>query len=120
MVEAIKDKVIVKLMKRVHDGNIVVPDSAVMDPQLYGEVLSVGEEVGEAVKKGEVVVFHPSGGQAIVLKEQVLSVVKIEEVYGKLTDKDTLRCLKSLKIGKQEEEGRIVQPNTGGIIGGVK
>jgi len=109
MIEAVGDKIIVEEMKRAKsEGGIIIPEM-VMEPQRYGKVLSIGPEVTEGIKIGDVVVCHPRGMQSIVLEKKILGVVKADEVYGKLSD-DMCETLVTMEIGGVTEGEQIVKP----------
>ncbi len=96
-VQSVSDKVIVKVMhpKKIKtSGGIIIPDSAeaTVKPQLYGEVVSVGEEV-KNINAGDIIMFHGNGGQAIVLDEFICKVLCYGEIYG----------VASRNVDKQEE-----------------
>ena len=82
-VKAVKDKVVVEVLKSEEktEGGIIVPATAEKDPQGYGRVISVGEEV-TTIKEGDIVLFAKFGGQDILLDRQVMKVLMYNEVYG--------------------------------------
>jgi len=83
MIKAIGDKIIVEQMRRVETkGGIIIPDSA-GEPQGYGLVKSIGDEV-KNIKIGDVLVFHPRAGMDMLLYKKILKTLKYEEVYGSL------------------------------------
>ncbi len=95
--QAVSDKVVVKVMhpKKIKtSGGIIIPDSAeaAVKPQMYGEVISAGEEVKD-IDAGDVIMFHGNGGQAIVLDEFICKVLCYGEIYG----------IASKNEGKKEE-----------------
>ena len=123
-VQAVSDKVIVRLLRPREiktSGGIIVPETAkkMVEPQLYGEVLSVGEEV-KNVSVGDIIMFHAQqGGQDIVLDEYVCRVLCYGEIYGialKNVDKqeeipdEELMKITSIPI-KQKEKSNIVTLN---------
>ncbi len=69
----------------VTEGSIIIPSNVKMEPQKYGKVVSVGEQVTN-VNVDDIVVFHQSGGQTILLNKVVYRVLKNDEVYGILKD----------------------------------
>ena len=92
MLEAVKDKIIVEVLQRSKtSGGLIVPSTAVVDPQGYGKVISVGPDVNSDansdIKEGDILVFHLNGGMAVVMNNRILKVLNCGEVYGKLTDK---------------------------------
>ena len=106
MIQAVKDKIIVEEMIRARtSGGIVIPDTAVIDPQAYGRVISVGAEVQSLdVAEGDVLTFHIRGGMAAVFKKQAFRIIKYDEVYGKVTDPEIIEELDIVKIGAIEEK----------------
>jgi len=82
-VKAVKDKVVVEVLKSEEktEGGIIVPATAEKDPQGYGRVISVGEEV-TTIKEGDIVLFAKFGGQDILIDRQVMKVLMYNEVYG--------------------------------------
>ena len=86
-------------------GGIVIPDSAIIDPQSYGRVLSVGAEVQSLdIVEGDVLTFHTRGGMAAVFKKQAFRIIKYDEVYGKVTDPEIIEELDIVKMGAVEEK----------------
>ena len=110
MIKAINDHVVVEELKRTKTkGGIILPDKA-EDPQGYGKVLSVGEEV-KNTKEGDIIVFHNRGGQAALIGNKFLRILKNNEIYGILEDKQTLEVLVHLHIASEEKEtSNIIQP----------
>jgi len=87
--EAIGEHVIVKILdgEEVTRGGIVIPSNAQQPPQVYGKVLSVGDEVSSRkieLKPDDVIMFHQQGGQIILVEETQYRVLKVDEVYGKV------------------------------------
>lgn len=120
MIQAINDKIIVEEMKRTQTkGGIIFPQGS-GDPQGYGTVISVGEDV-KGLEKGHIVVFHQQGGQGALIGKKLLRVLKYDEVYGILNDKDTLDSLAEFEISgvsdegtmQVKEESRIIQASGG-------
>jgi len=86
-------------------GGIVIPDSAVVDPQSYGRVLSVGAEVQSLdIAEGDVLTFHTRGGMAAVFKGQAFRIIKYDEVYGKVIDPEIIEELDIIKIGAVQDK----------------
>ena len=87
VVQAVNDKIVVELImeEKVTPGGIYIPVNVDKDPQSYGVVLSVGEEV-ENIEVGDVVVFHKNGGMAIIVDKKILKVLTNKEVYGILKE----------------------------------
>ena len=119
MLEAVKDKIIVEVLQRSKtSGGLIVPSTAVVDPQGYGKVISVGPDVNSDansdIKEGDILVFHLNGGMAVVMNNRILKVLNYGEVYGKLTDKVIIEQLESLQLTSQE--GTAVPVPEGGLI----
>ncbi len=91
---AVADKIFVKILKKTKSkGGIILPDTVTQaEPQNYGLVLSIGEKV-EGVNVGDIVMFHPRGGQAVVIESSVYAVVVYNELYGVLKDEETAKQL---------------------------
>jgi len=85
--QAVKNKVLARIIKQesVTDGGIILPETAQNEPQSYGEVISVGEEV-VGIKEGDLIMFHKSAGQDIILQRKIVKVLMVEEVYGVLKE----------------------------------
>jgi chaperonin GroES len=101
MMQAVCDKIFVKILKKtMSKGGIILPDTVTQsEPQNYGLVLSVGEKV-EGVKEGDIVMFHPRGGQAVVIDNAVYAVVVYNELYGILQNEDVVKQLGEEKLEK--------------------
>lgn len=72
-------------IENVTEGGIVIPSNVKMEPQKYGKVLSIGEEV-KNVSVGDIIVFHQSGGQTIMINGTIQKVLKNDEIYGIIRD----------------------------------
>ena len=113
MIQALNDKVIVEEMIRAKtEGGLVIPDSATLDPQSYGRIVSVGEDVPDTIKSGDVITFHRNGGMATVFKRQAFRVLKYDEIYGKVEDEDIIKQLDIIKLDalSKKEASPIVKP----------
>jgi co-chaperonin GroES (HSP10) len=107
MIKAVADKIIVQFMRATKTkGGLILPDT-VTDPQGYGKVLSVGEDVNN-VEVGEFLVFHPRAGMDMLINKQILKVLKYDELYGKLEDQEIKDSLSPLTVGNPEQ--KLVQP----------
>jgi len=86
--QAIGEHVIVDVLEPEEktEGGLIIPGNAAALPQAYGKVITVGEEV-TTVKVDDVIFFHQSGGQVILIREKAYRILKIQEVYGILEDK---------------------------------
>jgi co-chaperonin GroES (HSP10) len=81
------------------------------DPQGYGRVVSVGEDV-KNIKEGDFLVYHPMAGMDMLMEKRILKVVKYEELYGILHDDSVKETLEVMQIGGNSEGTPIVQPAT--------
>ena len=102
MIQAVADKIIVKLMRvSKTQGGLLLPETA-SDPQGYGEVMTVGEFVTENtdIKEGDFLVFHPRAGMDMLMDSYVLKVLKYEELYGILTDDKIKETLDTITVGE--------------------
>lgn len=87
-IEALNDHVVVEVIEAVEetsDGGIIIPQSIVNRPQKYGKVISVGPCVEQVIQEGDLLIFAKHGGQDIILNNVVLKVLKVSEIYGKVT-----------------------------------
>lgn len=112
MIKAVSDKIIVEFLKReITSGGIIAPENALVDPQGYGKVLSIGEEV-QIIKEGDFIVFHPRAGMDMVLDTKILKVLKYEEIYGTIEDKDFIAQFEQLhfEMKPQVEKASIIKP----------
>jgi len=82
-VKAVKDKIVAEVLRSADktEGGIIIPETAEKDPQGYGRVISVGEEVG-TIKEGDIILFAKFAGQDILIDRQVMKVLLYNEVYG--------------------------------------
>lgn len=99
MIKAIEDKILVEVLRRnVSAGGIILPDGA-QDPQSYGKVMSIGSSARDkGFKEGDVLVCHVRGGMDSVINYKLLKILKLDEVYGVLTDEVTLNALESIEL----------------------
>lgn len=112
MIDAIDDKIIVEYLRvNTTEGGLIVPEGT-HEPQGYGKVLSVGNNV-KGIKKGVILVFHTRGGMDMILKNKVHKCIKYDEVYGILTDKQILKRLEPLEMVIKES---IITPPEKKII----
>lgn len=84
MIQAINDHVIVKEIiktEETRESGLVIPMTVKVEPQKYGEVVSVGELV-KNIKVGDTLIFHQAGGQAIIVDGVIQRVLKNSEIYG--------------------------------------
>lgn len=85
-ITAINNHVVVEELKQEErsENGIIIPGTVKVEPQKYGKVLSVGEEV-KNIKINDIVVFHQAGGQVIMLDGIIQRVLKNDEIYGVLS-----------------------------------
>lgn len=108
MIEAIGDKIVVQVLKRSKStGGIILPET-VQDPQGYGKVVSVGPDVKDKIKEGDILVMHPRGGMDVVMDKLLLKVLKADEVYGHLKNKEIRDSLDNMTLEPQKEQSTIV------------
>ncbi len=112
MITAIEDKIVVEILRReVSTGGIILPDGA-QDPQTYGKILSMGEKAKDkGLKEGDILVCHVRGGMDSIIGYKLLKILKIEEVYGLLTDEETLKALEEIKLQpeKKTEKSKLIK-----------
>lgn len=84
VMKAVKDKVFVKVLKEVEQttqGGLIVPGTVKKEPQKYGDVLSVGNDVKEIII-GDQIMFHDRGGQTIMINGEEYRILSENEIYG--------------------------------------
>jgi co-chaperonin GroES (HSP10) len=107
MIEAKGDIVVVdQLIRGKTSSGLIVPN-IVDEPQAYGRVTSVGEEV-KNYKVDDVIIFHKNGGMVVVLENKLLRVLKEPEIYGILVDAKVLSTLEEANL--KREDKRVVTP----------
>ena len=80
MINALADKIVVEFLRTTKsEGGLIIPDIA-QDPQGYGKVLSVGEDV-KIIKEGDILVFHMRAGMDLILDAKVQKCLKAEEEF---------------------------------------
>ena len=87
-INAVNNHVIVREFLNVEkkkESGIIIPETIKAEPQKYGEVISAGEKV-ENVKTGDTIMFHQSGGQAVIVDGVIYRVLKNDEVYAVITE----------------------------------
>ena len=96
-------------------SGLIIPD-AVQEPQAFCRVISVGEDV-KNVEVGQIIVCHMRGGMDAVLDQNIVKVLKNDEIYGELTDEETIASLTEieLKSAEKKEPSRIVSPGHGAV-----
>lgn len=90
-IQAVNDKIVCILLQKSNttSGGIVLPDDTSQEPQKYGKVISVGEDIKEkdTIKKDDIILFHPSGGMSIILEGAICQVLSYQEIYGVIKNK---------------------------------
>lgn len=113
MIDAIEDKIVVEYLKASKTkGGLILPEGA-QEPQGYGKVLSVGEDVNDKIKVDQILVFHARAGMDMIIDDTVQKCLKSEEVYGILEDDELKELLEPLTL-KAKPEDNIIKPS--GII----
>jgi len=99
MIKAIEDKLVTILMRRTKSsGGLHLPETA-SDPQSYCKVISIGEKAKNAgIKEGDIVVAHIRAGMDSVIGKSLLKVLKVDEVYGILEDKEVIEALETPQL----------------------
>ena len=106
MIKALVDKIIVQEMRKEKTkGGLIIPDT-VQEPQTYGVVLSVGEMVKAPIKVGDLLVFHSSGGMAMMIEGKFLRCLMEGELYGVEDSLEIIESLTPLEI-KQADLDQI-------------
>ena len=112
MINAIEDKILVEVLRReVSAGGIILPEGA-QDPQTYGKVLSIGPGAQDkGFKKGDILVCHVRGGMDSIIGYKLLKILKLDEVYGVLTDKVTLNALEKIELQPEKtvEKSKLIK-----------
>jgi co-chaperonin GroES (HSP10) len=102
MIKAVIDKVVIHEMKMEKSkGGLIIPDS-VQQPQAFGTVVSIGEKVEAPVQIGDVLIFHTSGGMAMVVGGKVLRCLMEAEIYGIVKDEEILEQLTLLEVKQKD------------------
>ena len=105
MINAIKDKVVVQLLTREKTkSGLIIPDS-VQEPQAFCKVITVGSDV-QYITEDDIIVCHMRAGMDVLIDKDLIKVLKEDEVYGILTDQDTLNSLKIFDITKQIDNNK--------------
>jgi len=120
MIHAIEDKIVTTLMKRTKSvGGIILPETS-QEPQAYGKVISVGDKAADkGIKEGDIIVSHIRSGMDSVIGNKFIKVLKVDEVYGILTDEETLGALETIELQQsdvQPEKTSAVQSGGSRII----
>ena len=95
----------------VTKSGLLLPDNTA-EPQSYGRILTLGEDVVDTISVGTCLVFHPHAGMDMLMDKRVLKVLKYDELYGILDDKEIEEGLEVIVIGAPTAESRIVSPHS--------
>ncbi len=115
MIKAVADKIIVEYLRMAKtETGLILPDTG-QDPQGYGKVLSVGNEV-ENVKEGDILIFHVRAGMDFILDSKVQKCLKSEEVYGIIENEELVSRLESLTFAGKSEGSNLIKPASGGVV----
>jgi co-chaperonin GroES (HSP10) len=118
MITALNDKVIVQEMKMEKSkGGLIIPDSF-QAPQSYGIVRSIGDKVTAPIEVDQVLIFHNSGGMAMVVEGKVLRCLMEGEIYGivssdEILDDLTLCEVKQTDLDKLDKSLKEAQTQAG-------
>ena len=120
MIKAVEDKIVTLLMKRTKSvGGIILPETT-QEPQAYGRVISVGDKAKSVIKEGDIIVSHIRSGMDSVIGNKFVKVLKLDEVYGVLTDEETLGALELIELQSSkmstEQKSTIIQGGNQRII----
>ena len=97
LLQGVKNKIIVEVLKEIEkntEGGLIIPETVNKAPQLFGKVISIGEEVGE-INVNDIICFHRNGGHDILLDNVVYKVLMDSEVYGVMKEESTTHHLNS-------------------------
>jgi chaperonin GroES len=86
-VQALDDKVVVEIIKeeKKTESGLIIPSNVDKDPQGYGLILSVGEDIS-TLNIGDIVIFHKNAGMAIIVENKIMKVLTYKEIYGKIVE----------------------------------
>ncbi len=118
MIKAIDDKIIATEMKRKKTASGILIPATAMEPQAYGLILSLGSEVPDSLKEGDIIVYPKMGGQAISMGNKILCCVPYSMVYGILDDEVLLGELSEIEttIPEQSPEAAALAAGTSPLI----
>lgn len=109
MINAVKDKVVAILMTRKKTKSGLIIPNSVQEPQAFSKVISVGGDV-DNVKVGDIIVSHMRSGMDVLIDRELIKVLKEDEIYGILTDKETIESLNEVVLN-EKEESKIIKLN---------
>lgn len=101
-IKAVLDKIVVLELKKVKTaGGLIIPDS-VQEPQKFGTVTSVGEKVEMPVQEGDVVIFHPSGGMAMMVAGKIMRCLMENEIYGIVKNEELIATFTPCEVKQKD------------------
>ena len=68
------------------EGGIIVPDTAVSESFLRGEVISIGLEAGDDIEPGDIIACHNNGGQDMLTGGIIYKCLKYDEIFCKIEE----------------------------------
>lgn len=102
MIKALVDKVIVQEMNITKSkGGLIIPDS-VQQPQSFGKVMSIGSKVESKINVGDILVFHVSGGMAMIVEGKVLRCLMEAEIYGLVESEEIIEQLSLCEVKQSD------------------
>lgn len=115
MINAVADKIVVEYLRATKSaGGLLIPDAA-QEPQGFGKVLSIGDEI-QNIKVDDILVFHARAGMDLIMNDTVWKCLKYEEIYGTLDDPELVKRLEPLQLKAKSEDSKIVKPGGGGVV----
>ncbi len=107
---AVKNNVIVEpLRSDITEGGIHIPETAQnKDPQILCNVISVGPTAAKEIQQAKKLICHPNGGFAIYVENRIIRVLKDDEVYAVVKDKDAI-LEENEQLEKAKQEVRITR-----------
>ena len=114
MIDAVKDKIVLEKLTRVKTKSGIILPTDTIDPQAYGRVMSIGPDV-KGIDIGDILTYHVNASRAVYLKKRFLDIVIYDEIYGKLTDKETIEELVTFGSANNENIIRVVGGG-GGLV----
>lgn len=105
------------MKKTVTRGGLLLPDGAMIDPQVYGRILTAGEDTPENMTVGTYLVFHPQCGMDMCINKQILKVLKYDiDVWAILEDEEIKKELDPVVLGVPTNESKIIRANSNLIV----
>ena len=98
------------------NSSIVLPEAAIK-PQMYVEVLSVGDEIN-GIEVGDVVLVPPQAGLVVLLDEFQCKILMKPEILGVFKNFEIEEDDRQTFIPEVKEEKKILTLNDGQVIPG--